>query len=409
MTGKRMTIYISEGDSWRGRSLYMSILETLKSNDIAGATVMRGLAGFGAHSHIRTSTIEVLSTQLPLIITVIDTSNNIDQALELVKPMVREGLITIEDIEIVKYTHRFLKPLPADLAVSEVMTTDITTISIETPVQEVVQLLLGQLFRALPVIDDTQHVVGIITTRDLLHKAQMPTRLSVGEKLDLDTFLSPITQHKRAGDIMSTPVHTVHHDDAIGQVVQQMLNKGLKRLPVVDDTNRIVGMLSRLDILYAASGSSTSGPEQAPAPRQGQTIAEIMATVVPTVYSYDDLVDVLQQILKSDINRVIVVDEGGRAVGIITEGDLVARVSPVIKRNVFQALAARMTGASIKRGRATAHQLMSPHLLTAPGHTTIAEAIQMMLAHKRKLLVVVDEEDRPLGFVGRQMLLAAAL
>src|SRR5260370_6037098 len=104
--GKRLTIYLGESDSWRGHSLYMSILETLRKAGIAGATVTRALAGYGAHSRIRTSTVEVLSMDLPIIITIVDSPENVERALALVGPMVREGLITLENVELIKYSHR---------------------------------------------------------------------------------------------------------------------------------------------------------------------------------------------------------------------------------------------------------------------------------------------------------------
>src|SRR5512144_3270973 len=128
ITGKRLSIYLGESDSWRGRSLYMSILETLRRGGIAGATVTRGVAGYGAHSRIRTDAIERLSMDLPILITVVDSPEAIDQAISLIKPMVREGLITVEPIEIVKYVHRYLQPLPADRPVSAVMTADVVTV-----------------------------------------------------------------------------------------------------------------------------------------------------------------------------------------------------------------------------------------------------------------------------------------
>src|SRR5512141_2611263 len=133
VTGKRLSIILGESDSWRGRSLYLSILETLRRGGIAGATVTRGIAGCGAHSRIHTDAIERLSMDLPVLITVVDSPENIERAISLVKPMVREGLITVDPVEIVKYAHRYLQPLPADRLVSEVMTANVVTVTPDTP------------------------------------------------------------------------------------------------------------------------------------------------------------------------------------------------------------------------------------------------------------------------------------
>jgi CBS-domain-containing membrane protein len=374
--------------------------------------VTRGVAGYGAHSIIRVSTVETLSVDLPVVITVVDSPAAIDRALALVGPMVREGLITLEDVHVVKYTHRYLQPLPADRPVSKIMTRDVTAITPETPAIEVVELLLGKLFKAVPVIDQDRQVVGIITDGDLLRKAGMPVRLAVEERLDpadLREILARVSREKTAGQIMTHPARTVQADEALGHVVQTMLTQGLKRLPVVDEQGRLVGMVSRLDILRAAAGDGAGQQERAPSPQPGRTIGELMSRNVPTVRVNDDLVDVLERIITAAIKRVVVLDEQDRAAGIITDGDLVSRVSPALRPNVLQALVARALGAGLKRGYVTARELMSERVLSAPAETPVVEAINLMLRQGRKRLVVVDQAGLPIGIVDRQTLLAACL
>jgi CBS-domain-containing membrane protein len=407
---RRLIIYLGESDRWRGHSLYLSILETLRKAGIAGATVMRGLAGYGAHSIIRVSTVETLSLDLPITITVIDTPANIERALALVAPMVREGLITLEDVTIVKYTHRYLQPLPADKHVSEIMTPTVTTVGPDTPVPEVIELLLGKMLKAVPVIDEERRPVGIITDGDLLRKAGMPISLSVSQRLGTDELvglLAQVSHEKTAQTIMSQPVHTVRADESLGHAVEKMLNKKLKRMPVVDADDRLVGMLSRLDVLRAVAGKVSGEEERAPQRRTGKTIGELMSPQVPVVHVHDDLVDVLQQMLSGELTRVVVLDEQDRAVGIITDGDVVARVGPVLRQNVLRALAAKVLGTGLMRGNVTARDLMSEQVLSAPPETTVVQAVAMMIRHGRKRLVVVDEQSRPVGIVDRQTLLAA--
>ena len=68
--------------------------------------VLRGVAGFGAHSRIHTAAILRLSQDLPLVIEVIDSPESIARALDMLTPMVREGLITLDEVQVIKYTHR---------------------------------------------------------------------------------------------------------------------------------------------------------------------------------------------------------------------------------------------------------------------------------------------------------------
>jgi CBS domain-containing protein len=409
--GQRLVIYVGESDSWRGRSLYMSILETLRKSGIAGATVMRGLAGFGAHSLIHTQAIERLSTDLPVVITVVDTEENIQRVVALVKPMVREGLMTLEDVQIVTYTHRYLHPLPADEAVQTIMTRDVVTVTPDVRAVDVIELLLGKLFKAVPVVDGDRRVVGIITDDDLL-RAGMPVRLAVGQRLetsDVQALLATVSRDRTAGEIMSAPAITVPQDAALGHVVQEMLKRGLKRLPVVDGKGRLVGMVSRLDVLRAAAGYGVGQQETAPQPRPGRTLADLASAQVPSVHLNDDLIDVLQQMLATDVTYVVVLDEQQQPMGVITEGDLVARVTPVMRGSVLQSLAARVLGKDLRRGDALARDIMSERVLTAAPDTTLPDAIALMLREGRKRIVAVDGEGHAVGIVSRQTLLAATL
>ncbi len=104
--GKQLRIFIGESDRWQHRSLVDALLEMLRSEGLAGATVTHGLAGFGAHSRIHTAHVLRLSEDLPVIIDAIDTPERIDAVLPKVRDMVKEGLVVVSDVEIVVYRHR---------------------------------------------------------------------------------------------------------------------------------------------------------------------------------------------------------------------------------------------------------------------------------------------------------------
>ena len=143
--------------------------------------------------------------------------------------------------------------------------------------------------------------------------------------------------------------------------------------------------------------------------QQGQTIAELMSATLPVVYVNDDLVDVLEQLLATHSRWLVVLDEQGLPAGIITDGDVVARVRPEMRRNVLQAIADRVLKGGVPKGAVTARALMSEHMLTAAGDTGVTDAIALMLQEGRKRLVVVNDAGRPIGVVDRQALLAASL
>jgi len=104
--GKRVQIYIDEGDTIHGRALYLAIVERLHEEGAAGATVTRGIAGFGAHSRIHSARLVDIVSPLPLVITWVDTPQQVDRLLASICEMVTEGLVTVEEVSIAKYSHR---------------------------------------------------------------------------------------------------------------------------------------------------------------------------------------------------------------------------------------------------------------------------------------------------------------
>jgi PII-like signaling protein len=102
---KLIEVYIGESDQWHGRPLFMAITERLKTEGFAGVTVLRGVMGFGANSRIHTAHILRLSEDLPIVLKIVDQPERAEQALAILEEMVSEGLITVTDTHIVKYTH----------------------------------------------------------------------------------------------------------------------------------------------------------------------------------------------------------------------------------------------------------------------------------------------------------------
>ena len=101
--GKLLRIFIGESDRWHGKPLYEAIVERVRSEGLAGATVLRGIEGFGAHSRIHTSRILRLSEDLPVVIEIVDTEENIDRVLPELDEMVGEGMVTVERVHVIAY------------------------------------------------------------------------------------------------------------------------------------------------------------------------------------------------------------------------------------------------------------------------------------------------------------------
>jgi uncharacterized protein len=100
---RRLTIYLGESDHFERKPLYKAIVEALREQGLAGATVTRGIEGFGKTSRIHTAAILRLSEDLPIVIEVIDRQERIDSALPVIEKMVSKGLVTLEDVEVITY------------------------------------------------------------------------------------------------------------------------------------------------------------------------------------------------------------------------------------------------------------------------------------------------------------------
>ncbi len=103
--GKLLRVFIGESDKHEGVPLYEWIVRKARERGLAGATVLRGLEGFGAHSHLHTAKLLRLSTDLPVVIEIVDTEDKIEAFLPLIDDAVGEGLATIEKVEV-----RFYRP-----------------------------------------------------------------------------------------------------------------------------------------------------------------------------------------------------------------------------------------------------------------------------------------------------------
>lgn len=101
--GFLLRIYIGETDKWHGRPLYQQIVELARERGIAGATVLRGIEGYGATAHVHTTRILRLSEDLPVVIEIVDQEDRIRAILPELDQMVGDGLITLEKVEVIAY------------------------------------------------------------------------------------------------------------------------------------------------------------------------------------------------------------------------------------------------------------------------------------------------------------------
>jgi uncharacterized protein len=102
MTGKLLRIFVDEEDRFEGRPLYMAIVDALKSAGFTGATVLKGIEGFGTHKMVHAARTFDMSTNLPILIEVIEEEAKVMAFIPELRGMMTEGLITLENIELLR-------------------------------------------------------------------------------------------------------------------------------------------------------------------------------------------------------------------------------------------------------------------------------------------------------------------
>lgn len=413
-TATKVTIYIGESDRWQRKPLYSAILELLRREGCAGATVTRAIAGFGAHSRIHSASIVRLSEDLPLVIEWIDHPRRVERIMPALVEMVAEGLITVQPVEVVTYSHRQLRELPAGTPVRDVMTGEVQAISPETSLATAVEMLIEDDYRALPVVDAERRPVGILTDGDLVRRGGLPA-LSLQRELTAMELGQELEALKRTGrtaqDLMTADPVTVSAQTPIGVAVRLMSEGDIKRLPVVDEQGRLAGIISRLDVLRALAQPAVKElPKQKLRPGGSRLVGDAMTRHAPSV-SADAPVDEIVSLLSSTAQRrVVVVDDDRRVLGIITDGDLLKRAEPGERAGLLHALGERLAWSgseTIGLAQRTAGDIMTRRPLTVTPETPLIAALNLLLNHQLKRLPVVDEEGRLAGLIGRSQILSA--
>jgi predicted transcriptional regulator len=306
--------------------------------------------------------------------------------------------------------------------VSQLMKTDVATVTEQTPLPEVVSLLVDQRIKLLVVVDEAQHVQGIITLGLLFAHDQTILRLDLqraAHTQHLGGYVSQLfTSAQTAGSVMNRLPMVVQDTTAIDAAAHWMDLHHVSRMPVVNAEGKLVGMLDQADLLqyYTDIPASPSTPEEAQEelqPEQIQTVGDTTLLQVPLIAHDTPLTEVLPTVQATPLHRAIVIDNDGKAIGVIADRDILATYGQTSHRNAFVTIASRFalplpegwTNPRTATGPLTAQQGMRPRLLTVTPSTSLAEALQVMLSEHVKRLVVVDDQQKPLGLIDRQHVL----
>ncbi len=417
---KIIDIFTSEEAHWQGKLTSRAVGEYIHDLKIpARLLVVRGVAGVYESGEISTPGIEVLGYNMPVWIRIILPAAEADRVTTMLAKMVTDGIVAVQDLDVVSHRTKG-KLLPKHVRVRDVMNPEPKRVELTTPVSEVARLLLSSTFTGLPVVDEDNRPVGVISQTDLIYKAGLPMRLGLlaeAEEAKIAAVLEAMAE-KQAREVMTSPAVVIQQEAPVTAAVDLMLQKGVKRLPVIDEHGRLVGNISRVDIFHSILQEC---PDWQAFQRQQikvenlSTVADIMRREVATVRPETPVEELIRIIDTNDIQRICVVDEHGAFLGLISDKDLLAAFADrhpgiwnyFVSKIPFTERRRRDKNLQRYLELQTAADVMNTRIITVPEDTPIQTAIQIMLDGAFKRLPVVDAQGKLRGMVSREALLRA--
>jgi CBS domain-containing protein len=411
-------IFTSEAARCHNKPLSDAVIQFIRELKIAARCIVtRDIAGCYESGEVATTRLEVLSFNQPVRIYIVVPAEETDRVLDGLDAMVGEGIIALHEFNVLSYrAHNTF--FPRQLKVRDVMTPGPKSVAASAALNDVVRLLLSSVFTGLPVVDPQNRPIGVITQGDLITRGGLPLRLGLlaaSDEKRRDLALAPLAS-RQAAAVMTAPAVTIVDDRPLAEAVERMLDKGVKRLPVVDRTGRLAGMLSRIDIFRTVMREAPDWNafhaqkiEVARLKRVGDILRRDTQTVSPDT----PLDEVIRVIDHNDIQRVVVVDDQGKLIGLISDGDLLHFFKPEqegiwhllakVKHPFQQDACHGDLQRCLQETRAAA--VMTTDLVTVREEMLIEEAIGLMVEKALKRLPVVDGDGRFKGMVSRDSLL----
>jgi H+/Cl- antiporter ClcA/CBS domain-containing protein len=304
----------------------------------------------------------------------------------------------------------WLPPLPAlthrleTQPVRTLMTTPAVSVNENATLSALISCALREGVRAVPVVNAAGQVVGMISDNDLLrygleYNLHQISQLAAAARGPL----LAAAEQRLVGTLMSSPVATIADDAPVERALILMREGHWKRLPVVDRQDRLVGMLTRSDILRALAFQS---PQAGTADffDWAATVGDVELEEAVTVSPATPLTVLLPRLQRALQLRAVVIDANGAPLGMISESDLLRGVDGAQRAVLVAALHGQTIPPDLTLPQ-TAADLMSAPVVSVDTDTKISDAVRLLIDHRIKRLPVVDEAGRVVGLASRRALL----
>lgn len=414
-------IFTSEGAQHRGAPVYQAVLECVRRRRIAARVhVHRGIAGAYEGGEFAAVHLLDLSANLPVRVDILLPMAQAEGLLAELGDLVADGAVAIRPLDVRHHRTRH-RLLPRDLRVQDVMTRDPAAVTPETPGSALLRLLMARNIRGVPVVDADGHVLGVVTEDDLIRRGGLPVRPGLLGRLGADPASAADAATNSAGaglplarltarEMMTAPAVTVAMTATVEAAVAVMVKSQHRTLPVVDAGGRLVGMLSRLDILRVAAHWSRSLEQW-----QGSALELTGSLPVRAATTGADrrvgpgatLAEVLALMARGGVRRVAVTGADGRLLGVVAEQDVVQALVPRTGGGLLADLLRRLTHPGAPAGEPVAAAIMTANPVVAQADESLDQAVARLVEKGLKELPVVASDGQFLGFLSRREVLRA--
>ncbi len=420
---QRVRMYLNERDQVAGQPLYLAVLERLRREGATGATALRGVAGFGAGSRLRTTGVADF-TPAPIVIEWVDRAERVARVLPALDALLPDTLITIEDLHAYRAVLRSGGPF-GERTVGEMMLRAVATATRDMLLRAAAELMIEHAQSLLPVLDDRGGLVGVLSDGDLVRRAglALPPRLFGALSADecravLDLLAPGLVAAALTADPRSTYV-----ESPVPLAISPMIEWGFELLPVLDRDGQLVGLFGVEQALWAGlrnadaatdstdpAGGVEPGARAVRAAEPPTPVGLVMQRAVPTIAADTPLAETLARLLAAP-ERFLVVLQAGQPIGTLTDLYLVRTLAEPLRSTWLAALhvpavplPATLNGADAEL---TAGGLAEPNPPSIDMQTTMDVAIQHMLAGSHERLLVLDNQGQVAGLLARRSLLRA--
>ncbi len=423
---QRVRIYLNERDQAESQPLYLAVLERLRREGATGATALRGIAGFGAGSRLRTSGIADF-TPAPIVIEWVDRAERVARVLPALDDLLPNALITIEDLRAYRAVLRSGGPF-GDRTVGQMMLREVAAATPEMSLRAAAELMIERAQPLLPVLDDRGGLIGVLSDGDLVRRAGLALPPHLFGALTEDerrAVLDRLAPGVVAAALTADP-RSAYVESPIPLAISPMIEWGFDLLPVLDRDSRLAGLFGVEQALRAglpdadtptdstdAVGSVRAVEHSDGAVRAAEPptpVGLVMQRAVPLIAAATPLAEALPRLLAAH-DRFLVVLDAGRPIGTLTDLYLARTLSEPL-RSIWLAalrvpavpLPTLLNGAGAEL---TAGGFAEPNIPSIDVQATLDIAIQRMLAGGYARLLVLDDQGQVAGLLARRSLLRA--